>query len=183
MRNGSLEKDPDLWLETEAAIAAARPDVSFLLAGSGHETIADQLVQKGAALGLDTRLVLPGMVIDVGQVYGALDVLLLASRLENTPNVMIEAQAAGIPVVGPPVGGIGETMIDGVTGLLAAERSSEALASAVLRILGDAAWRERAAVRGPTFVTERYGHERMIRETITIHNQDAPEVGPSRNAV
>jgi glycosyltransferase involved in cell wall biosynthesis len=170
------EKDPDLWLETAAAIASARPDVSFLLAGYGHEAVADELFQKGRELGLATRLVMPGMVIDVGQVYGALDVLLLTSRLENVPNVMIEAQAAGIPVVGPALGGIGETMLDGVTGVVVADRSCKALASAVLEILDDASWRERAAAEGPAFVAERFGHERMVHEMIAIHHLDAPHL-------
>lgn len=171
------EKDPDLWLETAAAIASARPDVSFLLAGYGHGAVAGQLFQKGKNLGLGTRFVMPGMVIDVGQVYGALDILLLTSRLENVPNVMIEAQAAGVPVVGPAVGGVGEAMLDGVTGVVVADRSSRALASAVLRILDDAGWRERAAAEGPIFVAERFGHERMVHETIAIHHHDAPELG------
>jgi glycosyltransferase involved in cell wall biosynthesis len=97
------------------------------------------------------------------------------------PNVMIEAQAAGIPVVGPAVGGIGEAMLDGVTGLVVADRSSKALASAVLRILDDASWRERAAARGPTFVAERFGHGRMVHETIAIYHPDAPELGSRRS--
>ena len=163
------EKDPDLWLETAAAVFAVRPDVHFLLAGYGHGAVADELLQKGAKLGLSERLVLPGVAIDVGRVYGALDVHLLTSRTENIPNVMIEAQAAGIPVVGPDVGGIGEAMIDEVTGIVVPERSAHALAQAVLRILDAPRWRERVAVEGPKFVSRKFGQERMIRETIAIY--------------
>jgi hypothetical protein len=168
------EKDPDLWLETAAAIASVRSDVYFLLAGYGHGAIADQLLQKGAERDLGSRLVVPGVVTDVGQVYGALDVHFLTSRTENLPNVMIEAQAAGIPVVGPDVGGIGEAMIDGVTGVLVRDRSAGALARAVLRILDDPRWRERAAVEGPIFVSRTFDQERMIREMIAIYRGQQP---------
>jgi glycosyltransferase involved in cell wall biosynthesis len=163
------EKDPDLWLETAALISTARPDVHFLLAGYGHDDIAGELHQKGAALGLGARLVMPGAAIDVGQVYGALDVLLLTSKSENVPNVMIEAQAAGVPVVGPAVGGVGEVMRDGMTGVLTTDRSAEALAGAVLRILDDAPWRERAAAEGPMFVAGKFDQSRMVREMMAIY--------------
>ena len=168
------EKDPDLWLETAAAVASVRSDVYFLLAGYGHGAIADQLLQKGAELGLSTRLVVPGVATDVGQVYSALDVHLLTSRSENLPNVMIEAQAAGIPVVGPDVGGIGEAMIDGITGVVVPDRSAQALARGVLRILDDPRWRERAAVEGPIFVSRKFDQERMIREMIAIYGGQQP---------
>ena len=163
------EKDLDLWLETAAAVASERSDVYFLLAGYGHGAIADELLRKGAELGLGDRLVVPGVVTDVQQVYGALDVHLLTSRTENLPNVMIEAQAAGIPVVGPDVGGIGEAMIDGVTGLLVPDRSACALSRAVLRILDDPRWRERVAVEGPIFVSRKFDQDRMVREMIAIY--------------
>jgi glycosyltransferase involved in cell wall biosynthesis len=166
------EKDPDLWLETAAAIAAARPDALFLLAGYGHGAIADELFQKRLHLGLDGRLVMPGAMTDVGQFYSAVDVFLLASRSENLPNVLIEAQAAGVPVVAPAVGGVGEAMLDGVTGLLVPDRSAQALAGAVLRILADDRWRERVEIEGPKFIARKFDHARMVRETMAIYGDD-----------
>ena len=164
------EKDPCLWIETAAAVASFRPDVFFLLAGYGHDDIAEQLYQKGMRLGLDSRLVMPGAVTDIGRIYAAMDVFLLTSKSENLPNVLIEAQAAGIPVVGPAVGGIGEAMMDGVTGLLVSDRTSRALADAVLTILrDDSGWRPRVATQGPRFVAEKFGCERMVRETVSIY--------------
>ena len=163
------EKDPDLWLETAAVIASSRPDVCFLLAGYGHGAIAEQLFQKATKLGFGHRLVMPGAVSDIAQIYSAMDVFLLSSRSDNLPNVLIEAQAAGISVVGPAVGGVGEAMLDGLTGLLVRDRSARNLASAVLGILGDPRWRARAAVQGPGFVADKFDCERMVRETAAIY--------------
>jgi glycosyltransferase involved in cell wall biosynthesis len=167
------EKDPHLWLETAAAIAAARPNTRFVLAGYGN--LAEQIERRIETLGLAECFILPGAPKDVGLIYGALDVLLLTSRFEGTPNVLIEAQAAGIPVVAPDVGGTSEALLNGVTGILVGNRQASSLASAVLEILEDPGWRERAATQGPAFVSKKFGHQRMIDDTIAAYGyRDAP---------
>jgi glycosyltransferase involved in cell wall biosynthesis len=166
------EKDPELWLDTAAAIAGTRPDVHFIIAGYGHGRAAEKIASRAAELGLGGRVVMPGATKDIGEVYAASDVLLLTSRTETVPNVMIEAQAAGIPVVGPDVGGVSEAMLDGVTGLLVRERSAEALAAAVLQILDTPGWADRVAKLGPAFVSDRFGHGRMVRETIAAYDDE-----------
>src|SRR5262249_57446870 len=114
-------------------IAAARPDVYFVLAGYGE--MADHVAGKIRQLGLAERFRLAGPTKDVGEIYAALDVFLMTSRFEGTPNTLIEAQAAGIPIVAPLVGGIGETAVHGTTALLVEGRTADALAAAVVRIL------------------------------------------------
>jgi glycosyltransferase involved in cell wall biosynthesis len=104
-------------------------------------------------------------------IYGALDVFLMTSRFEGTPNVLIEAQAAGVPAVAPNVGGTSETLLDGITGLVVGNRRASNLSSAVLQILDDPGWRGRAAIHGPAFVSKRFGHQRMIDETIAAYDR------------
>ena len=65
--------------------------------------------------------------------------------------MVIEAQAAGRPVVAVDVGGISEAMIDGRTGRLVRGRSPERLAAAVLDVLGDPSWAARAEAESPAF--------------------------------
>jgi glycosyltransferase involved in cell wall biosynthesis len=163
------EKDVDLWLETAVIVRKSRPDVSFVLAGYGHDNSAAQIWEKAAQLGLASCFVMPGMVSDPGLVYAALDVMLLTSRHENIPNVMIEAQAAGLPVVGPDVGGVAEAMLNGSTGLLVRNRSANSLARATLWILDNPGWRKQAAIDGPRLMAQRFGQERMIRKTIELY--------------
>ena len=165
------EKDPDLWLSTAAAIAAARPDVHFVLAGYGE--MAAHVAAKVEELGLAERFRLAGPTTDVGEIYAALDVFLMTSRFEGTPNTLIEAQAAGVPIVAPLVGGTGETALHGTTGLLVEERMADRLAAAVLRILDDAPWRRRSARHGPAFVAERFGHRRMIAATLALYRNSS----------
>lgn len=162
------EKDPDLWLETVARIAQSRPDTFFLLAGYGG--LADDIVKKIKRPELVDRIrLLIGPTPDPGLIYGALDVFLMTSLFEGTPNTLIEAQAAGVPIVAPRVGGVGETIAHGMTGLVVGERDADSLAAAVLKILSDGDWRRRTARRGPAFVARRFGHRRMIDDTVTIY--------------
>lgn len=168
------EKDPALWIETAAVIAAARADTVFLLGGYGHGPIRDELHRQAMQLGLNGRLIMPGAIREVGPFYAALDAFLLTSRAEAFGNVLIEAQAAGVPVIAPAVGGIGETMRDGVTGRLVADRSAAGLAAALLAVLADDGWRARAAAEAPAFVAENFGPERMVAETVAIYGGDRP---------
>jgi glycosyltransferase involved in cell wall biosynthesis len=161
------EKDPALWLRAAGVIAAARLDAHFILNGYGHDDIAVELHRMGEILGLRGRLHMPGLVRDVGRVYGAISVFLLTSRTEATANVLIEAQAAGVPVVCPAVGGLEETVLNRVTGVIARERSADQLAVAVLELLSDPAQREFAKKCGPVFIAQKFGLERMIEETIS----------------
>ena len=62
-----------------------------------------------------------------------------------------------------------EALLDGVTGILVGNRRASSLARAVLEILEDSGWRERAAAEGPAFVSKSFGHERMIDDTIAAY--------------
>ena len=86
--------------------------------------------------------------------------------------MLIEAQAAGCPVVTTDVGGAREAVAEDVTGIVVRERSARALAGAVLTILADASWRERAQAHGPGFVDQNFGFERMIDETIDVYGTE-----------
>jgi glycosyltransferase involved in cell wall biosynthesis len=163
------DKDPKLWVDTAAQVACARPEVRFVLAGSGN--LQPLITSEIKRLGIADRFVLLGTVADVGLVYSSLDVVLLTSIVEGLPNVLIEAQAAGRPVVTTDVGGTKEAVLDGRTGILVTERSATQLAQAVLAILDDPAWRDRVRVAGPEFVGERFGGDRMIGHLLEIYGE------------
>jgi len=162
-----VPKDPNLWLETAHEIVKARPDVRFLVAGNGN--MKAMMEQRLESLGLDGVVRLTGAAVDVSLIYAALDVFLITSTAEGLPNTVVEAQAAGRPVVATDVGGTREAVLDGITALVVDDRSAPALARAVLTILSDPAWLVRAAARGPEFVAQRFGYDRMISETMDLY--------------
>jgi glycosyltransferase involved in cell wall biosynthesis len=167
----AAEKDPMLWIETAAAIAPRCPDAWFVLAGYGE--LADEVRSKVAEHQLAERTIMPGPA-DAGVVYAAIDVFLLTSRFEGLPNVLIEAQAAGRPVVAPRVGGAVEAFCHRKTGLLVEQRDASSLAAAVVEILADSDWRLAASAYGPAFVADRFAAERMIQEMIEIYRLPMP---------
>jgi glycosyltransferase involved in cell wall biosynthesis len=160
----SPEKRPFLWLDTAAVIFARHTDVIFAVYGAGP--MRAEIAARVAALGLERCVILPGLSGNALAALGAMDVFLLTSEAEGTPNTVIEAQWAGRPVVACTAGGIAESFLPGETGILVPLADPEAIADAVLRLTADRAWRERIRSTGPSFVASRFGLDRMVGELI-----------------
>lgn len=111
---------------------------------------------------------MPGYERDAAAAIAAMDVFLLTSRAEGLPNVLIEAQGFGVPVVTTNAGGAAETLDEGRTGF-AVPHCAERLAQAVLRILGDAAWRQAVRTAAPRFVREQFSTVRMVDRTLDAY--------------
>lgn len=163
-------KDPALWIETAKKLHALRPDARFLIAGSG--ILEEAMRRQVSDAGLNSCVIMPGPALDIGLSYAAMDVFLMTSRAEGLSNALIEAQAAGRPVVCVPVEGAREAIQQGITGLIVDNRSPESLAEALLQILGEKAWKEKAARLGPQYVSSRFGHQRMVTETMQAYGFD-----------
>jgi glycosyltransferase involved in cell wall biosynthesis len=162
------QKDPELWLDAAAIIVAAHPRAQFLICGYGPLEAA--MRRRIQALGISDCVIIPGAVTDIGLVYAAIDVFMLSSRYEGLPYTLIEAQAAGRPVVATDVGGNAEGFADGRTGRLVRDRSAQALAAAVIDILDQAAlWKERVATEGPAFVHQHFGLDEVVDQTLHIY--------------
>jgi glycosyltransferase involved in cell wall biosynthesis len=166
----SPEKRPLLWVDAAAAIAARCADVYFALYGAGP--MRAEISRRVAELGLGRRVMFPGLSADAVAALGAMDVFLLTSEAEGTPNAAIEAQWAGNPVVACPAGGMAEAFLPGETGILVPCVDPEAIADAVLRLAANRAWRQRIRSIGPDFVASRFGLDRMIDELIEHYGFD-----------
>ena len=132
-------KRVDRFLRVAGQIAAARPDAQFLIVGDGE--LREPLRASAEAAGLDGRLVWAGFRRDIADVCFASDVVVLTSDNEGTPVSLIEAQAAGTPVVSTRVGGVSSVVRAGRV----VERDDErGLAGAVCAVLDDEALAQRA---------------------------------------
>ena len=163
----SEEKRPLLWVDVVARVAERRPDVRFLMVGDGP--LREEARWRALGYGLGDRMVMPGNEKDVAVAIAAMDVFLLTSRLEGFPNVLIEAQALGVPVITTDAGGAAETLIQGRTGYAIFPHSTELLADAVLQILGDRPWREAARQAAQRFVRERFSMSEMVDRTLDAY--------------
>jgi glycosyltransferase involved in cell wall biosynthesis len=163
----SEEKRPLLWVEVAARVAERRPEVRFLMVGDGP--LREETQQRATACGLGDRIVMPGNEKDAAIAIAAMDVFLLTSRLEGFPNVLIEAQALGVPVITTDGGGAAETLIQGRTGYAVRPHSTNLLADAVLQILGNRTWREVARPAAQRFVRERFSMSQMVDRTLDAY--------------
>jgi glycosyltransferase involved in cell wall biosynthesis len=152
-----------------ARILAERPRARFVVVGDGE--LRDELTASEVAAELGSKLVWAGFRRDMAAVCFASDVVMLTSDNEGTPVSLIEAQAAGVPVVATDVGGVRSGVLDRVTGMLAGVEDVNGLAAAVAGLLDD---RERASemgVRGREHVRQTYAMARLVRDLTALYDR------------
>lgn len=156
----SPEKDHATLLAAFAAFRRARPDAHLTLIGDGALRAA--LEQEAAKLGLGGAVTFAGTRRDVPALLAGFDVFALASRTEGISLTLLEAAAAGLPLVATRVGGNAEVLCDGETGLLVPPGAPAALAGA-LAALASRPDREAMGRRGRARVVGLFGADRMAR--------------------
>jgi glycosyltransferase involved in cell wall biosynthesis len=143
------EKNPLLLADVIAQLRARDPRWRLVVAGDGPLRTA--LEQRLRALGVEGSVQLLGEVAngpDLWSLYRASTVFLHVSLTEGLPQVLFEAQAAGLPIVATAVGGVPAALHGGRTGLLVRPGDAAACASALERLAGDGALRERLIDEG-----------------------------------
>jgi glycosyltransferase involved in cell wall biosynthesis len=123
--------------------------------------------------------ILAGWREDTAEIVAASDVVALASRFgEGCPNAVLEAMAAGKPVVATRAGGTPEVVVDGETGFLVPPEDPKALRSALETLAADPALRRRMGEAGRARARDAYGTERMVRAYEALYFK-LTEGGPS----
>jgi len=162
-------KAHEVFLAAAARIHAAQPAARFLVVGDGERRQA--LEQQVDVLGLRPVTHFLGWRADLDRLYADLDVVVLTSRNEGSPVALIEAMAAGVPVVSTAVGGVADVVADGTSGLLAAMDDDEAVARHVLTLLDD---RDRAAAmgrNGRARVVATYSADRLVADIEALYDR------------
>lgn len=154
-------------LQTLLEAISQLPGVHLALVGDGESRPA--LEARTRVLGLADRVHFTGWSEDVPAAMSDVDVVALTSRNEGTPVALIEAGAAGRPVVATRVGGVAQVVEDGVTGLLAAPDRPDEVASLLSRLLLDGAARGRMGAAGRQRVRSRFGHERLVADVRDLY--------------
>ncbi|MCP5142376.1 MAG: glycosyltransferase family 4 protein [Gammaproteobacteria bacterium] len=131
----------------------------------------EKLAELAASLGLGERVALPGPVMGAAKeaAVRASDLFCLPSYDEGLPMSMLEAMAAGLPVVVTSVGAIPEALVDGEDGVIVPPGDSAALARALDDLLADAGKRGRIAAAGRAKVERDYSVARVARDVDAIY--------------
>jgi glycosyltransferase involved in cell wall biosynthesis len=151
-----LLKGPDVFVAVVERLRDTIPDLTVLLTGPARGFVRREL----ARLGVPTRHVLASSRAELARAYHDVDLCLVTSRQEGGPKAVLEAMAAGVPVVTTRVGQAAELVRTGENGLLADVDDVEALAEAVLAVQESAELRTRLRQAGRS-TAEAYAEERL----------------------
>ncbi len=162
-------KDIPTFLEAARQVRARRPDCHFAIVGDGSERAA--LESKSRDLGLDGSVRFFGWRRDLEAVFGDLDVVVNSSRNEGTPVSLIEALAAGRPVVATRVGGTPDLLRDGAHGSLVPPADPQALATAILQALEAPAEMPARARRGQAHVLAQHDIARLLDDIDALYRE------------
>jgi glycosyltransferase involved in cell wall biosynthesis len=151
-------------------ILSAVPGARLVLAGDlGDASYADQLKSAVEALELGDRVILTGARDDVEAIYAGLDLVASASNEESFPPALLEAMAAGLPVVAARTGGARECVLAGETGLLVPPDDVDALAVSIASLVGDGALRRQYGEAGRRRVEEHFSPESQTARIESVY--------------
>lgn len=143
--------------------------VKLLLIGDG--TLNEELRRLAQDLGVAERVVMVGHREDTPELLQAMDMFVLPSLHEGIPMALLEAMAAGLPVIATRVGGIPEVIIDHVSGILVEPGDPSGLALVCRRLMNDAASAERLGQAARARVEERFSSGAMAAEVANVYRR------------
>jgi glycosyltransferase involved in cell wall biosynthesis len=145
------------------------PEAHLAVLGDGE--LRSSLESLARALHIADRVHFMGWWLDVATALADVDVVALSSRNEGTPVALIEALAAGRPVVATNVGGVRHVVQDGETGWLCPAGDAVALGQLLTRALNNPATAYNMAHEGRRRVAEHFGADRMVADHLALYRE------------
>jgi glycosyltransferase involved in cell wall biosynthesis len=156
-------------IEAAALVVRKVPDARFVIAGEGE--LRASLEHQIKHHNLEKHVILAGFRTDVLSLHKAFDIFVMSSITEGLGTSLLDAMAAGKPVVATTAGGMPEVVVDGETGILVPPRDDHALADAIIRLLSDPGLRKRMGDAGRSLAYARFSAERMVSDTIAVYER------------
>ncbi|HEX2030309.1 MAG TPA: glycosyltransferase family 4 protein [Actinomycetota bacterium] len=163
------EKDPLAALELLGRVRRGRPDARLVVSGDGPLRAPLEAAVEAARLDGAVRVL--GSRSDVPDLLGAADVVVLTSRTEGIPGSLIEAGMMGLPSVAYGLVDVPEVVVEGRTGLLAPPGDVDALAAAVLRVVGDPDEARRLGEAARARCTARFGLAPIAERYLALYRE------------
>lgn len=161
------QKGHTVLLQAASFIRGACPQVRFRIIGDGP--LRESLEGQARALGLNGIVEFVGARDDVPEQLRHFDLFVLPSLWEGMPYVVLEAMAAGVPIVATDVDGVREIITSDGEGVLVSPGNGRALGAAVIDLVGNDARRAELGARGAQVVRERFSLESMIDQTVSVY--------------
>ena len=163
------EKAHEDFLRAIQLLLRNESNVTGLIVGEGERE--SFLREKVRELGIEKKVVFAGFRQDLDRLYSALDVFVICSVREGFPLTILEAMAAGVPIVATRVGGILESIRDREEGLLVSPGNPEGLADSIASLLNDSSQRERLIRNARSLVRSRFSAEKMVKDHEALYEE------------
>lgn len=163
------QKNFSRFLDIAARVLSEHPSSFFVIAGTGPQD--EELHAKCVSLGIIDRVRFLGHVADRLALYHSFDALLMTSDFEGTPMVLLEAMAAGLPVVASSVDGIAEVCTNNRDALLVAPGDTAGFATSIKQVLEDAALRELLGKNARDTVLDRYEIRKLTARIESLYDE------------
>jgi glycosyltransferase involved in cell wall biosynthesis len=179
---GRLDRNKGIYdlLEVISALRSPIPEVRLVCAGDGE---LDEVKRRAAELGIEDSVTMTGWIgaEEKAQWLARADVFVLPSYAEGLPMSVLEAMAAGMPVLASAVGGIPDVIADGVNGFLTAPGDKAMLERMLRRLLHDRALRARVGAAARETATLRFSSEIVLGPVQALYSSlGVPGSKPSR---
>ena len=165
----SEEKGIDVLVRALPRLVAEHPTLECVIAGEGPQRA--QLDRLAAELGIAAHLRMPGFVADTAGFLAGCTLIAHPSRIDGMPLAILEAMAAGKPIVASAVGGIPALLQQGAAGVLVPSGDPAALAEGVLRLLRAPALRESCAREAARFAAVHFDADGMARQYLQAYRE------------
>jgi glycosyltransferase involved in cell wall biosynthesis len=166
------QKGISYLLRAMPQVLKALPDVTLVIAGKGP--LQDSLRQEASSLGIDRHVIFAGPRLDIPELLKLFDLYVLPSLWEGLPMVLLEAMAAGCPVLATGVGGVPTVIRHGESGSLVEPKNPQALSKEIVRLLSDSQLRKRYAENGLKTFREKFSAEVMTRQYEQLYLRSEP---------
>ncbi|MHB8835954.1 MAG: glycosyltransferase [Candidatus Methylomirabilia bacterium] len=173
------EKRQDILLRAVKICLESFPQLRCWIIGEGPEE--ERLRRLAADLGLAAHVEFLGEQFEVGRFFPSIDVMVNSSEREGLPISLIEAMAGGVPVVATAVGGTGEIVRDGETGILVPPEDPRALAEGIGRLLADRPLAQRLAAEARALVLRRHTLSAVARVYERLYQEILAEKAARKN--
>ncbi len=158
----------DRLIDAFAVVAGQLPQARLYLIGDGSER--EDLRARAGSTGVVDRVTFVGWSSETPDWYAAADVVALTSEREGTPLALIEAAAAGRPVVATGVGGVADVVVDGSTGFVVPPTSTREFADRLLQLADNPGLRNAMGLEAPKQAT-RYAAERLVSDLDDLYRE------------
>lgn len=138
--------------------------VSFFIVGDGTEKVLLEQEISEMNLPQNLKIVMTSWIKDIAAFNAGMDVICLTSNNEGTPVSLIEAQAAGIPVISTDVGGVRDIVQDEDTGCVVPQNEPILFAEKLRSLIEDKNKREKMSQNGWSFVEDKFHYTRLVRD-------------------